>query len=184
MPFNITELKSALTFGGARQSLFQVFFSNPADGTGDQKQPFLCRAAGIPESTLGVIQIPYFGRKIPEAGDRPLFQPWQITVINDEDFLIRNAMETWHNRINSLEGNLRTFGTDSPSEYKIDARVVQYSRSGDTLREYTMKDAWPSQISPIRLDWNATDIIEEFNITFQFSDWQVTAGTTGDSGGA
>lgn len=182
MPFNVNELKSNLTFGGARPSLFQVTFTNPAGGQADKKVTALCRAARIPESTFGVIDIPYFGRKIPEAGDRPRFQPWAVTFFNDEDFLIRNAMETWHNKVNSLEGNLRLFGTSSPALYKTDCTVLQYARTGQMIRQYTMKDAWPSNLSPIELNWGTNDTIEEFVAVFQFTDWQVTGGTTGSSG--
>jgi len=66
----------------------------------------------------------YFGRKIKLAGDRT-FADWTVTVINDEDFLIRNALEQWSNQINSLQGNLRTFGGASPSFYKANATVTQ-----------------------------------------------------------
>ena len=103
MAFNINEIRSQLTFGGARASLFQVQFTNPANGVADIKVPFMVRAAQIPSSDLGVIEVPYFGRKIRLAGDRT-FADWTVTVINDEDFLVRNAMEQWSNQINSLRG--------------------------------------------------------------------------------
>jgi len=182
MTLNISDLKSGLTFGGARSSLFQVFFANPVNGAGDQKVPLLCRAAAIPESTIGVIQVPFMGRKIPEAGDRPPFQNWTVTVINDEDFLIRNAMESWHNKILGMESNVRGFASDAPALYKVDARIVQYDRQGKSIREYTMQDAWPNQISSIRLDWNAVDTIQEFNMSFAFTNWSVSGGSTGSPG--
>ena len=132
MAFNVNEIRSQLTLGGARNSLFQVTIQNPANGVADIKVPFLVKAAQIPASTLGTIEVPYFGRKIRLAGDRT-FADWTVTVINDEDFLIRNAMEQWSNQIQSLQGNLRTFGGASPSLYKAQAQVTQFSKTGMQL---------------------------------------------------
>jgi hypothetical protein len=183
MAFNINEIKSQLVGGGARQSLFSVQFNNPANGVANIKIPFMVRTSSIPESKLGNITVPYFGRKINLAGDRS-FSDWNVTVINDEDFLIRNAMEQWSNQINSFEGNLRTFGGSSPLLYKSDAVVSQYGKTGEVIREYTFRGIYPGDVSNIELDWEATDRIEEFRVTFMYDYWEVTGGTTGNAGGA
>ena len=64
MAFNINEMKSQLTFGGAKASLFQVQITNPVNSAGDLKTPFMVQASTIPESTMGIIEVPYFGRKV------------------------------------------------------------------------------------------------------------------------
>lgn len=183
MAFNINDIRSQLTLGGARGSLFQVTISNPANPVADFKTPFMVRATQIPASTLGVIEVPYFGRKVRLAGDRA-FGDWSVVVMNDEDFLVRNAMEEWSNQINTLQGNLRGFGAASPLLYKSTATVTQYSKTGVPIRTYTFNGIFPVEISPIELDWNATDSIEEFQITFGYDWWEVTGGITGDAGGA
>ena len=183
MAFSVNEIRSQLTLGGARNTLFQVTIQNPANGVADIKVPFMARAAQIPSSDLGVIEVPYFGRKIKLAGDRT-FGEWAVTIINDEDFLIRNAMEQWSNQINSLRGNLRTFGAASPSLYKANAQVTQFSKTGVPVRTYTFNGIFPQAISTIDLDWNSTDQIEEFVVSFQYDWWEVTGGVTGNAGGA
>ena len=70
MAFNINEIRSQLALGGARPTLFQVNITNPANAAGDLKTPFLVRASQVPASTLGFIEVPYFGRKVKIAGDR------------------------------------------------------------------------------------------------------------------
>ena len=45
-------------------------------------------------------------------------------AFNDEDMIIRNAMEEWSNNINSHLGNLRSFGSASPALYKANATVT------------------------------------------------------------
>jgi hypothetical protein len=182
MPFNINEMRSHLTLGGARNTLFQVQITNPANGVADVKVPFLVRAAQLPGSDLGLIEVPYFGRRIKLAGDRT-FAEWTVTVINDEDFLIRNAMEEWSNRINTRQGNLRDFGSASPLQYKAVAEVTQFSKTGVPVRTYKFNGLYPQAISPIELDWSTTDTIEEFTVTFQYDWWEVSGGITGNAGG-
>jgi hypothetical protein len=182
MAFNIQDIRSQLTAGGARNALFQVTIQNPVNALGDLKIPFMVRAAQIPASTLGTVEVPYFGRKIKLVGDRT-FEPWTVTVVNDEDFLIRNALENWSNAMNSLQGNLRTTGTASPLNYKAQAQVTQYSKTGIPLRTYQFNGIFPTDIAAIDLDWNSTDQIEEFQVTFQYDWWEVLTGVTGNAGG-
>jgi len=175
--FDINNFKSQLTHGGARQSLFSVQFTNPATTVADIKVPFLVKASSLPEVSLGNYQVPYFGRKINLAGDRQ-FQPWQVTVINDEDFLIRDALENWSNAINSLQTNIRSAGFNDTLAYKSTAIVNQYDRQGNTIRTYTFDGIYPQDITAIGLDWNATDQIEEFNVTFQYDYYNVSGKTS------
>lgn len=183
MAFNVNEIRSQLTLGGARNSLFQVTIQNPANGVADIKVPFMVRASSLPASTIGLIEVPYFGRKIKMAGDRR-FDPWSVTVINDEDFLVRNAMEQWVNQIQSARGNLRGFTSASPSAYKAQAQVTQFSKTGVPIRIYTFNGIFPGEVAPIDVDWNATDTIQEFTVTFNYDWWEVTGGVTGNAGGA
>ena len=180
MAFNINEIKSQLTFGGAKASLFQVAITNPINGAGDLKTPFMVQAAQIPEATMGVIEIPYFGRKVKVAGDRT-FAEWTVTIMNDEDFLIRNAMEEWMASINSHEGNV-TLGGASASEYKAQAQITQYSKTGAPLRTYNFNGLFPTSVAAIGMDWSTTDDIERFDVTFQYDWWNVSGGITGDGG--
>ena len=103
--------------------------------------------------------------------------------MNDEDFLIRNAMETWQNSINSLQGNLNTTGSTGPNAYKSDAIVSQFSKAGDLQRQYKFVGIYPALISNIQLSWEAVDEIERFDVEFNYDYWQVVDGVTGNAGG-
>ena len=172
MAFNVQEIRSQLTFGGARSSLFQVTITNPSNSTGDIKVPFLVKAAQVPASSLGTIEVPYYGRKIKLAGDRT-FGDWTVTVINDEDFLIRNAMEQWSHQINAMQRNVREL-----AGYKSDGFVTQYGKDKTPLRTYEFRGIFPTEVSAIELDWGATDTYETFTVTFQY-DWWTVSGRTG-----
>jgi hypothetical protein len=167
MAFNINEMRANLQLDGARPSLFEVFVNNPVSSVGDAKFRFMAKATSIPESTIGMIEVPYFGRRIKVAGVRQ-YADWQITIINDEDFAVRRSLEAWHGAINSSESNLRTATT-----YRSTATINQYGKDGDVVRTYFMENCWPLQISPIELAWDNGDAIEEFTVTWSYDYWNV-----------
>lgn len=182
MAFSVNEIRSGLTLGGARPTLFNIQFVNPANSAADIKVPILCQSASLPASNFGQIQIPYFGRMVKLAGDRS-FEPWTVQIMNDEDFLIRNALEQWCNSINSLQGNLRGFGTSASSAYKTNAIVTQFGKTGNVLRQYTLNGIFPRSVSNIELNWGDVDRIEYFSTTFEYDWWEVSGGNTGNAGG-
>lgn len=180
MAFNINDLRSQLTFGGAKSTLFQVQITNPiVGGIADIKIPFMVKASTIPSSTINSIDVPYFGRKIKVAGDRT-FEPWRVTVINDEDFLVRNAMEAWMSAINTHEGNLSA--ATGPLQYKAQAQITQFSKSGVPLRVYNFNGLFPTEVAAMNMSWEENDRIEEFDVTFAYDWWNVSGGVTGDGG--
>ena len=187
---NIQEFRSRMTGGGARSNLFEVEITFPEilrgsidNDTVSDKIPFLVKAAEIPASNLGNIPVPYRGRVLPIAGDRT-FDPWTVTVINDTDFSIRDAMEKWSNSINDIQ---TAQGRINPEEYQTSARVFQKSREGvgpgdpeQDLRIYKFEGIYPNVVSSIPLDFGATDQIEEFQVTFNYLFYEVlTAGGLG-----
>ena len=141
---------------------------------------FIVDATSIPESQLGNIPVPYFGRIINFAGDRT-YDPWQVTIMNDEDFAVRNALEAWSDSINAKVRNVR-----DNVDYKSIAIVTQLSKTGQSLRTYRFNGIYPSRIDPIRLDWSDTNQFERFNVQFTYDYWDIyTGGTafTGNAGG-
>lgn len=176
MSFSINEFKAQLTGGGARNSLFEVQITNPITNVADFKVPFMIKAASIPDFTTGMYEVPYFGRKVKFGGDR-IFQDWAVTVINDEDFAVRNAMETWSNAINSSISNSRAL----PIDYKAQAQIVQFGKDRTPLREYTFEGLFPVQISQIDVAWEAENQIEEFQVVFAYDLWRISGGVTGNS---
>lgn len=185
MPFNVNRFKQeGLQLGGARPSLFEVEFSDFPLGVGvsggvDRKLTFTARAAQIPAMTVDPVEVPYFGRKIKVAGDRT-FADWTITVMNDEDFKVRSMFENWSNKINALISNRNSAGP-SPEAYKVDAFVHQYGKAGrdsvnqkdgGIIRSYQFVGLFPTTIDAIALDWDNTNAIETFDVTFSYDYWQ------------
>ena len=173
----ISQFKSQLIGGGARPNLFEVELTTLPAGIAWPADNFryMCKAAQLPESTIANIDIPFRGRIFKVAGDRTI-EPWSITIINDEDFRIRKAMEEWVDLIAKLENNL---GATDPSAYMVNSKVFQLGRgstpssknnAGDrnaVLREYEFIDIFPTNVSSIDLSYDSSDTIEEFVVDFQ-----------------
>lgn len=173
MTMNINDFKAQLVGGGARPNLFRVVMPFPAfAGVGGEtsKLTFMCKAASLPASQVGTIEIPYRGRKVKIAGDRT-FEQYSITVINDTDFLLRNAFERWSNQINQHE---RNEGLQNPIDYQVDIILEQLNRNDEVIKIYKLVGAFPVNVGAIELSSESTDAIEEFQVQLEYQYWQAT----------
>jgi hypothetical protein len=133
---------------------------------------FLCSAASLPASNLGTIEIPFRGRQYKIPGDRT-FTEWQITVLNDTSFQIRNAFEGWMDLINS---HIQNIGPSSLYQIQQNWEVDQLNREGGVIKTYRFVDCWPSEVSAIDVSHDSTDSQESFTCSLQYSYW--TSNTT------
>ena len=183
----LSNFKSQLVGGGARPNLFEVELTTLPDaitGWDAEKFRYMCKAAALPASNIANIDVPFRGRIFKVAGDRT-FDVWTVTVINDEDFMLRNAFEAWMDQISKLNNNL---GATEPASYMTDATVYQLGRgstkssrdsSGESnavLKEYKFIDIFPTAISAIDLSYDTGDAIEEFTVDFQVQTFELLSG--------
>lgn len=201
----ISDFKTKLSGGGARPNLFEVsmpsfpeaisnFWSSGAGGEAETFS-FLCKSAALPASNVNPIDVPFRGRTLKVAGDRT-FDPWTVTIINDEDFKLRTAFEKWMNHINKLENST---GATNPDSYMTDAYVYQLGRgeklnsktsfgtsAGPTtytpLRTYKFYSIFPTNVSQIDLSYDTSDDIETYTVEFQILYWTAGEGTTDQAG--
>ena len=165
----VDDFKSKLKGGGARPNLFNVKMNFPAYALGDAElTSFMCKAAALPASTVGLITVPFRGRQLKIAGDRT-FETWSVTVINDTDFSVRDAMERWMNGINSHNANT---GFNDPAEYQTDLSVEQLDKDGIVLKTYNFRSCFPTNIAAIELSYETVDAVEEFTVEFQVQYWE------------
>jgi hypothetical protein len=168
---NISDFKAQLIGGGARANQFRVELAFPtyvaAGPVVGVKSQFLCKAAQLPASTIENVPLQYRGRAVNIAGERT-FAPWTITVYNDTDFAIRNAMENWSNGVQNLT---TTNGRVNPRDYQVDLLVHQLDRNGAIVKTYKFVDAYPTEIGAIALDFDSANTVETFDVTFQYNYW-------------
>ena len=165
----VDDFKSKLRGGGARPNLFKATINFPTYANGDvELTSFLCKAAQLPASTTGLITVPFRGRQLKMAGDRT-FDTWDVIIINDTDFNVRNAMERWMNGINAHSANT---GLTNPVDYEADLIVEQLDKSGSTVKTYNFRGCFPTNVEAIGLNYENVDIIEEFGVSFQVQYWE------------
>ncbi len=169
----VDDFKAKIAGGGARPNLFQVTLNFPAYAGGNTEiSTFLVRAATLPGSTIPEMIVPFRGRQLKMSGDR-VFEPWATTIINDTDFILRNAMERWMNGMNAHSANT---GLVNPIDYQADLKVEQLDKDGSVLKKYIFVNSFPTSISPIDLGYDQNDIIEEFICEWSYQYW--TSDTT------
>jgi len=178
---NIADFKAQLIGGGARPNQFRVDLAFPSyvtlAGIAGLQGQFLCKATSLPASTLENIALQYRGRQVNIAGERT-FEQWSVTIYNDTNFNIRNAFETWSN---GIQNNGTTLGRVNPTDYQVQMAVNQLDRNGATVKSYQFIDAYPISVSAIGLDYETTNQVETFDVTFQYNYW-VSDTSSGGSG--
>ena len=169
---NIDDFKANLIGGGARANQFRVTVTPPpgiAIGLDVRRASFLVTASQLPGSTLGEIAVPFRGRNIYVAGDRPAPDAWTTTFYNDTDFMVRNAMERWHNGINDFANNT---GVVNSADFQTDLFVEQLDRDETILKTYIFRSAFPLTISQIDLATEEATAIEEFEVTWRYQHFE------------
>tara|TARA_B100000287_G_scaffold362986_1_gene356534 strand:- start:84 stop:668 length:585 start_codon:yes stop_codon:yes gene_type:complete len=180
----IDDFKANVAGDFARPNLFQVDLSFPTGIINNASLinlgKFTVRAANLPASQVGVIEVPFRGRVLKIAGDRT-FEPWTITVQNDSQFALRSAFELWASSIQAYNENFTSAkglgDSDDATGYFSDMLVHQLARDvkdGDTpkvLKSYKFYNVFPSSIAAIDLDYGNNDAIEEFTVELQTQYW-------------
>ena len=146
--------------GGVRANLFKVNLTAPEIFVDLQ---FLVKAASLPGITVPAIDVPFRGRQLKVPGDRS-FDDWEVTMLNDPEFVNRAAMESWMTRISAASANYTDFDRNDIGYYGT-AVVSQLDRQQDVIRTYRM-NVIPTTLGDITVDMSENDIVEEFTITF------------------
>ena len=179
MGFAVSQFKSniASNGGGARPSLFKVKISNSIDGDLSFKnnETILVKAAQIPGSTIAPLPVNYVGRPIKYAGFRT-FDNWSTTIINDDDFSMRNkVMQLMRTISGQLDGerneDFGAYATVAGRYFEGEAVVTQVNKDGEDGQEYKIKNIWPTNLGEIALSWE-TDGMEEYTVEWCYDAWE------------
>lgn len=179
--FSISDFRTQLG-AGSRPNLFLVKFTAPSDYLFDGFE-YVCKAASLPSSTLGLVEIALNGgRRLKIGGDRQ-FVEWTTTVLNDEKFSIRNRLEAWQNAIVKTNYNLTAVGNRTVGEGTLItglAEIYQLDADGNAVPnagQYKLHHCWPSDISAIDLSYDTTDTVEEFTVTWSYDYYTIGKNT-------
>ena len=104
------------------------------------------------------------------------FGDWTTTIINDEDFGVRKAIEQWMELLANKDLNTRSsFGGTKKegknADYKQDLIVDQYSKSGKIIQTYKFLGAFPTALSSIELGWE-NPVMQTYTCTWTYDCWE------------
>ena len=185
MAFTVSNFKSGLAGGGggARPALYEVTINNTHDpdlgfGVSASKvDGLLVKAASIPAANIAPLAVNYAGRAYKWSGFRT-YDNWTVTVLNDEDFAIRNKMMEWMRVISGkLDGTRNdTYGSPLTGSgaavgyFDGNATVKQLGTDGETKQVYKFYNLWPTELAEIAVDWSS-DAIQEYTVAFAYDYW-------------
>jgi hypothetical protein len=174
----ISNLATAIGLG-ARPNLFQISF---ASGTAtdftqaaDSDFSLLCKAAQLPGSSMGIIDIPMIGGRRYKINGERSFADWTVTVMNDGAYASRKAIEEYQQKFVATDYGTSTYGNRATLLNTV--TVKQLNTAGTTTKTYKLTNCWPSDISTIDLSYDTTDSLEEFTVTWTY-DYFTTETTT------
>ena len=170
----ISDFKAALQFGGARPSLFDVKITPPSGVDAVfTNMATQCNVSAIPPLTVTPIERQYFGRTVKIPGDM-VFGDLSTTIINTEDFSLRDPLEQWMDKINSTSTN---YGYSNNNSTFGSVTLTQYDKKGKSLLTWEFVDCWPQTISEIALSHDTASDIEQFDVTWAYNYYTQAKGT-------
>jgi len=167
MATTLSTFKSALTYGGARPSLFEFAVTAAPTGVSSSLSGvnLYCNVSEIPPLTLTPIERQYKGRTVKIPGDMT-FGDLSTSIINTEKFNVRNEVEKWMEGINGSVDNISEsdadFGTGT-------ATLTHYQKGGASTMVYTFVDIWPTALGEIALSYDTASDVEQFDVTWAYN---------------
>lgn len=173
--FNIEAFKAR--FGdGAKSSLFYYQPNWPGGLDADVSQEdatFLVRTAQLPSTALeeGILNWQGFDWKF---ASKRTFTDVVVAFNVDKDAKIRMLFEKWSNLIHNPRNNFYSLH----SEYMSDQRLMMVGYEGEVILEFTLRDAWPKEVSQISMDYSSTEVAQ-FDVTFSYQYHELSFNETG-----
>ena len=185
--FNVDRLKTALTGGGARPSLFDFTITGTAalDSEIDLSNiKYFCQVSALPPLTVTPIEKMYFGRTVKIPGDM-VFGDLTTTIYQTESGDERFSIESWMDSINGHVDNVSSLEASTANfmgKYSGTGKLTQYPKSGAAtagiLSTVDFIDMWPQTVSEIALSYDTASDIEQFDVTWAYNYYETKIAST------
>lgn len=172
MANKIAELKNALGVG-ARVNKYRVNMAIPAavPTSGDlSTADTLCKASSFPGVSLGQIEVFNQGRKLVVPGDTTYENAWTLTFYQTEDHALRRDLIAWMKAADHFQDNSHSGNADS---ILGELSVEQLDSAGNATVRYTFHNVFVQEVGAVDLTGESDSGVQEFTVTFAFSDWTV-----------
>ena len=173
--------------GGVRPNLFSVTHGFPTGVTPPAitevqggEVPYMCKAAALPATNVGTVELPFRGRVIKVPGDRT-YETWTATFFMDDAFELRSAYEKWIELTNGVDTNTAVADVTTGGILE-DVTVQQLNKFGgnatelEVIREYKLISGFPVSVSQVSVAYDNNDSYEEFDVEFAYQYHTSTGG--------
>jgi hypothetical protein len=176
----VEQIKANLDKGVARPSRYAVYITPPRMLVGQNTSYLLFRteATELPGQNINVFnhQPMGFGNQRQMAAGYNMYPNLGVTFMASADYREWRFFSGWHDGIvkkpgKQAENRGGTHLVNYYDQFTCQIAVVGYNELGDVVYECFFNDAYPIQLSPINLNWAATDSVVTFPVQFAYRDW-------------
>jgi hypothetical protein len=162
----INDMKNALQ-GGARSNKYRVYLEKIGDS---KTADLLCKSSSFPGKTIGEIEVWNQGRKLIIPGDTSFTNEWTLSFYNTQDHKLRLNIIEWMRQIDDFKENKHASDVDSISS---EMKVFQINADGSEGQGYIFYNVFPKDIGEITVEDESADAIQEFDVSFSFTNWEI-----------
>ena len=196
MAFSVSDFKSKIqTYGGlARKNLFVVeIFDSGINSSATNINPgdlrFFCKTATLPGIDIGVLD--YFPNGFGIRQSIPVTSSTgsvNLVFMLDSDHKILSFFHRWMQKIVNYDvssGILSSVDDQLPfefgykDEYSTTMSIKFYSSDMKGYYEYTLYDAFPTQVSAIDVSWDDNDGYATITVNIAFSNMKMISNVNG-----
>jgi len=162
----INDMKKAIG-GGARSNKYRVYLNGKLGD--DITADLLCKSSSFPGKTIGEIEVWNQGRKLLIPGDTSFTNEWTLTFYNTEDHKLRLEVIKWMKQIDNFQTNKHA---NTVGDVSTEMKVFQIKADGSEGQGYIFYNVFPKDVGEITIEDDAADAIEEFDVSFSFTNWE------------
>jgi hypothetical protein len=184
--FSLDNFRSFINKGLARPNRFEIqinlpnsIASSPAAqslGSQDRTISIACEVSHLPQLLLHTKPYMIYG----PAQQRVITSDYggeqiDMTFLVDKDMYIKAFFDTWmHNIVYP-----NTFNVNYLENYATDIIIKQLDEQDNIKYQVTLISAFPKSISPLTLDYSATNQVHKMSVSFAYRKWTVYHSATG-----
>lgn len=149
-----------------------------------------CDSTSLPGVTINTTEVRRHGYgPVEKFGFAPLFNNLQMTFISDKQGAMHNFFYNWTKIITNYDvryGDFNSFNLQIPSTedqrayeisykstYISDVEIVVFDENGAETMKVVLRNAYPTAVGDIQMNWNDTNDFVRIPVSFTFTDFHI-----------
>lgn len=147
----------------AKTNMYKLVFQGENGAVIPTGLDIRAKGAQLPTADIGVMEIPYKGRKIKIPAERS-FAEWTVTIMETAEMGVRRQFEKWMSVMDAEDQIKRN--TAALSTIQV---VLLKPDNATPAITYTLYGAFPSSLASVDLSFDEQTAPLEYSVTFQYS---------------